>query len=111
MASTPDIEDETFECTGFKRALSVIGGKYKTPILYALGAYGTVRFNQLQRYLSGISFRTLSANLKQLEADGLVRRVEYPQVPPKVEYSLTDKGRSLAPIIGELCAWGEEHES
>ena len=58
---------------------------------------------------SRISFKTLSATLKELEADGLVHREEYPQIPPKVEYSLTERGRSLIPILDQMCTWGEEH--
>ena len=63
----------------------------------------------MKRYIRGISFKTLSATLKELEADGLVHREEYPQIPPKVEYSLTERGRSLIPILDQMCTWGEEH--
>ena len=68
--------------------------------------FGTVRFNEMQRYIGTVTFKTLSSTLKQLEADGLVNRKEYPQIPPKVEYSLTKKGESLMPIIHEMCEWG-----
>lgn len=73
------------------------------PILYAFAGYGTVRFNELQRYLKTVTYKTLSSTLKPLEADGLVHREEYPQVPPKVEYSLTVRGRSLIPILDQMC--------
>ncbi len=78
-------------------------------LLYALMGYGVVRFNELKRYIPGISYKTLSSTLKELEADGLVHREEYPQIPPKVEYSLTDKGKSLIPILDAMCDWGEEN--
>ncbi|OON88250.1 hypothetical protein BXO88_00130 [Oribacterium sp. C9] len=75
--------------TGFEYALSLVSGKFKMPILYTLSVYPTVRFNELQRYIHDISYKTLSRNLKELECAGLINRKEYPQIPPKVEYSLT----------------------
>ena len=95
--------------TGFHYTMSLIQGKYKMTVLYALMEFRVVRFNELKRYLGGISFKTLSATLKELDADGLVHREEYPQIPPKVEYSLTERGQSLIPILDQLCAWGDEH--
>ena len=95
--------------TGFSYTLSLINGKYKMFILYALMEFGTVRFNEMKGYIKGISFKTLSANLKELEADGLIARKVYPQIPPKVEYSLTEKGKSLMLVLDQLCVWGEEH--
>ena len=68
-----------------------------------------VRFNEMRRYLKTITDRTLSANLKELEADGLIERKEYQQIPPKVEYSLSPKGASLMKILDLLCIWGEEN--
>lgn len=103
------IEDANFEETGFNYTLSLISGKYKMIILYCLMEFEIVRFNELQRYLKKISDKTLSQNLKELEADGLVLRTMYPQIPPKVEYSLTEKGKSLMQVLDELCIWGEEH--
>lgn len=95
--------------TGFSYTLSLISGKYKMTILYALMEFGVVRFNELQRYIGTISYKTLSSTLKQLEVDGLVHREEYPQIPPKVEYSLTERGRSLVPVLDLMCEWGEQH--
>ena len=95
--------------TGFSYTLSLINGKYKMTILYALMEFGVVRFNELQRYIRGISFKTLSLTLKELEADKLIVRTEYPQIPPKVEYSLTERGRSLIPILDRMCEWGEQN--
>ena len=93
------IQDADLEDTGFHYTMSLIQGKYKMFILYTLMDFGVVRFNEMKRYIRGISFKTLSATLKELEADGLVHREEYPQIPPKVEYSLTERGRSLIPIL------------
>ena len=63
----------------------------------------------MKKYIGEISCKTLSSTLKELEADGLIRRKEYPQIPPKVEYSLSEKGKSLIPILGQMCDWGEAH--
>ena len=95
--------------TGFSYTLSLINGKYKMTILYALMEFGVVRFNELQRYIRGISFKTLSLTLKELEADKLIVRTEYPQIPPKVEYSLSERGRSLMPILDSMCEWGDRN--
>lgn len=103
------IENANFEETGFNYTLSLISGKYKMIILYCLMEFEIVRFNELQRYLKKISDKTLSQNLKELEADGLVLRNVYPQIPPKVEYSLSEKGKSLMQVLDQLCIWGEEH--
>ncbi len=95
--------------TGFNYTMSLIQGKYKMFILYALMEFEVVRFNELQRYIGGITYKTLSSTLKQLEADGLINRKEYPQIPPKVEYSLTQRGRSLIPILDQMCDWGDKN--
>lgn len=104
------IEDANFEDTGFSYTLSLISGKYKMIILYCLMEFKTVRFNELQRYLKKISDKTLSQNMKELEKDGLVHKEIYPQIPPKVEYSLTETGKSLMSVLDQLCVWGEEHK-
>ncbi|MFF2092265.1 winged helix-turn-helix transcriptional regulator [Paenibacillus sp. NPDC058174] len=96
--------------TGFGYTLSLIGGKYKMIILYWLAENGVMRHNQLQRSIGTISFKTLSLMLKELEADGLIMRKEYPQVPPKVEYSLSERGRSLLPLLDMMCEWGEHNQ-
>ena len=103
------IKDANFEETGFSYTLSLISGKYKMIILYCLMEFGAVRFNELQRYLRKISDKTLSQNLKELEADRLIIRTVYPQIPPKVEYSLSDRGKSLMTVLDQLCVWGEEY--
>lgn len=78
-------------------------------ILYCLMEFEPVRFNELKRYLKSISDKTLSTNLKELEADRLIVRTEYPQIPPKVEYRLSQRGRSLMAVLDQLCLWGEEN--
>ncbi len=103
------IEDANFEDTGFSYTMSLISGKHKMVILYCLMEYKVVRFNELKRYLKKISDKTLSTNLKELESDRLIIRTEYPQIPPKVEYSLSDRGKSLMDVLDQLCVWGEKN--
>ena len=103
------ISAESLETTGFHYTLSLINGKYKMTVLYTLMEFGVVRFNEMKRYIGNISYKTLSTTLKELEADQLVHREEYPQIPPKVEYSLTERGRSLSPILDGMCEWGDKH--
>ena len=104
-----DIAEESFEDCGFSYTLSLINGKYKMVVLYTLANFGVVRFNEMKRYIGGISYKTLSTTLKELEADRLVHREEHPQIPPKVEYSLTERGRTLMPILDSMCDWGERN--
>ena len=103
------IADCQLENTGFNYTMSLIQGKYKMFILYTLMEFGVVRFNEIQKYIGSITYKTLSSTLKQLEADGLIHREEYPQIPPKVEYSLTERGKSLIPILDQMCEWGDKH--
>lgn len=95
--------------TPFGYTLSVVGGKWKMLILYLLAENQLVRFNEMKRKLEPITYKMLSSQLKELEADGMVRRKEYPQIPPKVEYSLTPKAETLLPILEQLCEWGERN--
>lgn len=113
MINTPSHAGvENLSETGFGYALSLIGGKYKMVILFWLHRNPPVmRFNQLKRCLGGISLKTLSTTLKELERDGLVVRTEYPQIPPKVEYALSGRARSLMPILDLLCDWGNAHRA
>lgn len=103
------ISQECLNDTGFSYTLSLINGKYKMTILYTLMEFGIVRFNEMKKYIGDISYKTLSSTLKELEADRLVHREEYPQIPPKVEYSLTERGKSLMPILDGMCEWGEQN--
>lgn len=89
-------------------ALGLIGGKWKGILLYHLMS-GTLRFNEIRKRVPGVTQRMLTTQLRELEADGLILRVVYPQVPPRVEYSLSDRGRTLQPVIMALKAWGERH--
>ncbi len=97
--------------TGFGYTLSLIGGKYKMVILFWLGTQPSIRFNELQRRIGGISYKSLTAALRELERDGLVSRTVFPQVPPRVEYALTARGQSLLPVLNAMCAWGEAHRA
>ena len=101
------IENANFEDTGFSYTLSLISGKHKMVILYCLMEFEIVRFNELKRYLKNISDKTLSTNLKEPETHRLIVRTEYPQIPPKVEYSLSERGKSLMTVLDQLCVWGE----
>ena len=103
------IEDADFNETGYSYTLSLISGKYKPVILYCLMEYEPVRFNEMQRYLQKVADKTLSQNLKELEADDLITRKVYPQIPPKVEYSLTGRGHSLVKVLDKLCDWGNDN--
>ena len=103
------IANADFSQTGYSYTLSLIAGKYKPIILYCLMEYEPVRFNEMQRYLGRIADKTLSQNLKELERDGLIHREMYPEVPPKVEYTLTERGHSLVTVLDKLCDWGMEN--
>ncbi|MNW38106.1 HTH-type transcriptional activator HxlR [compost metagenome] len=97
--------------TPFGYTLSIIGGKWKMVIIYLLAENEPVRFNDLKRQIGTITYKTLSSQLKELEADAMVIRKEYPQIPPKVEYSLTDKAKTLLPVLEELCEWGAKNQN
>ncbi len=89
-------------------SLEIVSGKGKGLILFHL-LHETLRFNELKRRIAGISQRMLTKQLRELERDGLVNRKIYPEVPPKVEYSLTESGKTLEPILIGLREWGVEH--
>lgn len=92
----------------FATAQRLIQGKWAILILHHLSE-GTLRFNELQRKLPKMTHATLSAQLKQLEAEGLVIRTEYPQIPPRVEYSLSEIGRASEPVLESIRVWGSEY--
>lgn len=100
-----DREEGNGLCCPVRTTLDVIGGKWKVLILYHLDRE-TRRFNELQRLLDGVTQRMLTLQLRELEADGIVSRKVYPQVPPKVEYSLTEFGLTLMPVIEAMHRWG-----
>lgn len=97
--------------TGFYYTMSLIRGKYKLPILYCLMLNGPTRYNELKRKMETATFRSLTTALKGLEDDGLIVRKEYSQIPPKVEYSFSELGESLRPVLQIFCDWGEEHRT
>lgn len=105
MEKQQDIHDS---CCPVVTTLDIIGGKWKVLILYHLNTE-TRRFNELQRLLGGITQRMLTLQLRELEQDGIVHREVYPQVPPKVEYSLTEFGLTLMPVIQAMHRWGVEY--
>ncbi len=88
--------------------LDLIADKWTTLVIYLL-SQGTRRYGELQREVGGISQKMLTQTLRKLEEDGLVRRVVYPEVPPRTEYSLTDLGATLKEPLGALCRWAEVH--
>ncbi|MBN3431985.1 transcriptional regulator [Clostridium botulinum] len=92
----------------FEYTLSLVGGKWKMHILFWLWHRKVMRYSEIKRVLKNITHKMLSNQLKELQADGLIIRKEYPQVPPKVEYRLTDKGDSLMPVLDAMCKWGHQ---
>ena len=102
--------DIEFRCY-FQLAMMVIGGKWKPKVLFHLGQNNAVRFGALRRAVFGISEKMLIQSLKELEKDGLVNRKVYRQVPPKVEYSLTDIGKSFVPVLNSMFQWGKSYAS
>ncbi len=97
----------TYRCT-VAVTLEVIGGKWKTLILWHL-SFKTLRFSQLQRRLQKVTQKMLTQQLRELEADGLIHRQVYAEVPPRVEYSLTELGQSVVPILSQMCQWGKDY--
>lgn len=96
--------------TGFGYTLSLIGGKYKMTVIYKLYENAPfMRYNELKKSIGTISFKTLTSTLKELENDNLIVRKEYLQIPPRVEYSLSEKGKTLIPILNLMCDWGEKN--
>jgi DNA-binding HxlR family transcriptional regulator len=95
---------------GLDAALAVIGGKWKPLILFHL-AHGTRRYGELRRAVGGVTDKMLIQHLKELQADGIIDRLDYKEIPPKVEYSLTTFGRTLAKALAPLCVWGTMHMS
>ena len=93
----------------FAYALSLIEGKWKMHILFWLWKVEVLRYSELKRCLGKVTHKMLSSQLKELEDAGLILRKEYPQIPPKVEYSLSDMGKSMMPILSCFCKWGKEH--
>ena len=99
-----------FRCY-FQLAMMVIGGKWKPKVLFHLAQNDAVRFGVLRRAVFGITEKMLIQSLKELEKDGIINRKVYRQVPPKVEYSLTDLGKSFIPVLNSMFNWGKSYAS
>jgi len=95
--------------TPFAYSMSLIGGKWKMHILFWLWKKEVLRYGELKKSLGQITHKMLSTQLKELQRDDLIVRNEYPQVPPKVEYNLSEKGKTLMPVLDLLCHWGSAH--
>lgn len=89
-------------------ALNLIGGKWRLPIIWALSKNRTMRYNELKRSINGITNMMLTQTLKELELHGIINRKQFMEVPPRVEYSLTDNGESLIPALKALANWGNK---
>jgi DNA-binding HxlR family transcriptional regulator len=98
---------KSYQCS-MELTLDLIGGKWKSLILWHI-AEKTVRFNALRRELHGVTQKMLTQQLRELESDGLLIRKVYAEVPPKVEYTLTDNAKKLLPVLQQLCDWGNEY--
>lgn len=96
-------------CESMSKVQSIISGKWKILILWYISFYKMQRFNELQRRLGGITHSTLSKQLRELEEDGLIIRTVYPEVPPKVEYTLSKLGESFVPIMENMQNWSNEN--
>lgn len=99
----------SFFVCGLDAAVDVVGGKWKPMILWALDAEGVLRFGELRRHIDGVSEKVLIQQLRELESDGIVRREVYREVPPRVEYSLTELGQKLNAALVPLGRWGHDH--
>jgi DNA-binding HxlR family transcriptional regulator len=96
---------------GIEHAISMLEGRWKLLILFHLFGGKTLRFSDLERAIPGVSQKMLTQQLRQLEQDGIVKRIVHPEVPPKVEYFLTDWGQSLCPALDKLLTWAEQQPS
>lgn len=102
-------EKEILATCGMSYALSLIGGRWKANILWRLLTGGRMRYSALRKLLPQVSERMLVAQLRELEKDRLVERIAYPEVPPRVEYELTELGQSMKPMLQSISAWGKKH--
>lgn len=102
-------KEQLARCESMSRLQAVISGKWKILIIWYISVYKIQRFGELQRRLGSITQSTLTKQLRELEEDGFISRMVYPQVPPKVEYSLTKMGESFVPVLLEMQKWSEEN--
>lgn len=92
-------------------ALKIIGGKWRLPILWAIHNQGVIRYNELKRQVDGITNMMLTQSLKELESYGLLIRTHYPEIPPRVEYMLSNEGKNLIPALKLLATWGKQMQN
>jgi DNA-binding HxlR family transcriptional regulator len=103
-------EQQILQSCGMAYTLSLVGGRWKPAILWALVNNGILRYGQLRKIVVGVSERVLATQLKELESDGLVERMAYAEVPPRVEYKLTPRGQTMEPLLHSISTWGEQHK-
>ena len=109
MADNKFTDEKTMKrCESMSRMQSVLGGKWKILILWYIATYEVQRFGELMRRIDGISQSTLTKQLRELEADGFIHREIYREIPPKVEYTLTDAGKSFVPILTDMMLWSQQ---
>ena len=106
---TNEIRNALYPNCPIRNVLSRVGDKWSMLILFTLENHPTIRFKELQHNIPDISQKMLTATLKALEADGLINREVFPEVPPRVEYALTEKGKSLLPLIDNLLTWASNN--
>lgn len=106
---TNEIRNALYPNCPIRNVLSRVGDKWSMLILFTLENHPTIRFKELQRNIPDISQKMLTATLKALEADGLINREVFPEVPPRVEFALTEKGKSLLPLIDNLLTWASNN--
>lgn len=111
MTSNPEVPTQAETHCAVGTTLAVIGGKWKPVILWHLGERGVLRFLALLRLIPGVTRKMLTQHLRELERDRLVARKVFNELPQHVEYSLTDYGSTLRPLLRELCEWGRSHEA
>lgn len=109
MTEKTDSCKEKVDVKPFAYAISLINGKWKMHILFWLWKKEVLRYSELKRALGKVTHKMLSNQLRELEESGIIIRTEYPQIPPKVEYSLSETGKSMMPILQSFCKWGREN--
>ncbi|MFG3102890.1 winged helix-turn-helix transcriptional regulator [Streptomyces sp. NPDC048182] len=107
-ATEPTAADPEFACP-VSPVVDIVFSRWTTPILWSLHTYGRQRFVELERRITRITPKVLTQRLRQLERDGLVVRTYYPEIPPRVEYEISELGRSLAPLFAHLTEWAAEN--
>ncbi|MBN8209396.1 helix-turn-helix transcriptional regulator [Bacillus sp. NTK071] len=107
--NSPVDQNGKLKCS-IEYTLKKIGGKWKTVILWHLGVEGTLRYSELRKLLPGVTHKVMTQQLKELEEDGFINRTQYDTIPPKVEYSMTERGKSLMPILEQMHLWGTENQ-